>query len=839
MTHAGRLAALCGAAIVLAAPGVRAAPQLNELTLLAQTARLPADFKDQFFDLPRAMRVEVDGVFLSDAMGVLTEAGEIQVSSWVDPAQTTEAGELARWLQVLRQPRLLGDCASACDDIVALHYDLQTSTLAIITSRAERATIPARHLRLPEDGRPGLMLHNNLNVVSGQGMPVNGSYNIDAIGSLGQWTGVGTLMGVRSADPRYPNSQLLARLYAQREMAGHFVRAGLFSPDNPQQIRPPLMSGGLAGAVAGVMVGSSSALDIVEPTPSFSPLHVTANRPGIVEILRDGVLLNSQPVEPGLQTLNTRPLPAGIYDVEVRLIEDGVVTSSRRELIYKPANWGDAEHRWRYALFAGQARDESPQTIGADRALAAGATFNYLAHPRLVLGGSLQETGAERAIGASAEWTASDTSTVYVSAHHSTEFGTGVDLQTMMSYGAGTVSLSYGVSGTPPLAGVGSSSPIGAWSRRQATASWAHRWSADTYLTSQVSVLDGAGPGSGLNAGLSVTHRFKLFGSEALLGLSVYDKPSGFVSLQRERGVTLSLSMALGQGDRSLSMSAGWRSAPNGGSEPYAALDVSQRLDSGSLTQVSGGVSVDRHGVGISVGTQLQDERVAGDAFIQRSSFNGQWQGGANLQSSLAIGGASVALSGEPMAATAEAGVIVDVDADTPDAALRVQDVNGGSQLLHPGRNFVPVAAYRKGQLLFDFDEASQSAAVVEPAMLSYHLNKGGVDHQSVRVMKTVTVLGRLLDKDAQPVGGARLDNAAGHAVSEADGVFAMEVSERDASITVRRSGTELCVIATQGQGARREGDVLMLGDLSCTNGGGSDRAIQTRADRLARQGQS
>ncbi len=38
---------------------------------------------------------------------------------------------------------------------------------------------------------------------------------------------------------------------------------------------------------------------------------------------------------------------------EVRLIEDGQITSSTQELVYKPNNWRNHDERWRYNLFAG------------------------------------------------------------------------------------------------------------------------------------------------------------------------------------------------------------------------------------------------------------------------------------------------------------------------------------------------------------------------------------------------------------------------------------------------------------------------------------------------------
>ncbi|MDP1013715.1 TcfC E-set like domain-containing protein, partial [Klebsiella pneumoniae] len=84
--------------------------------------------------------------------------------------------------------------------------------------------------------------------------------------------------------------------------------------------------------------GSSDSLVVDSLQPSLYPITVTPNRQAVAEIYRNGVLINSQQVASGLQTLDIRPLPGGIYEVEVRLLEDGQVISSTSELIYKPAN---------------------------------------------------------------------------------------------------------------------------------------------------------------------------------------------------------------------------------------------------------------------------------------------------------------------------------------------------------------------------------------------------------------------------------------------------------------------------------------------------------------------
>ena len=104
----------------------------------------------------------------------------------------------------------------------------------------------------------------------------------------------------------------------------------------------------------------------------------------------------------------------------------------------------------------------------------------------------------------------------------------------------------------------------------------------------------------------------------------------------------------------------------------------------------------------------------------------------------------------------------------------------------------------------------------MQPSLLPYHLNKGGVGHQTVRVLKTVTVIGRLVDHQQQPIRGGRVTNHAGHAVTEADGLFALEMSERNPQLVVKHADLGECLAELAPDRAQREGDVLLLGDVSC-----------------------
>ena len=91
------------------------------------------------------------------------------------------------------------------------------------------------------------------------------------------------------------------------------------------------------------------------------------------------------------------------------------------------------------------------------------------------------------------------------------------------------------------------------------------------------------------------------------------------------------------------------------------------------------------------------------------------------------------------------------------------------------------------------------------------------MDYRKITVMKTVSVLGRLLDAQGQPLRGHHVINHASRGVSEADGFFSMEMSASSPTLEVRYRNQLLCQFRLDPATAANEHDVLMIGDLRCT----------------------
>ncbi|MCU1749553.1 CS1-pili formation C-terminal domain-containing protein [Pseudomonas sp. 6D_7.1_Bac1] len=794
-------------------------------SLLAQAKGLPAEFEEHFFDVPLAVRVELDQQPLGEAMIVLSRDDRITLLEFTDTSESNlSASERETWADYLKPGVALGACAGTCpEQMLAIHYNLENSLVSIVTENAERDTETKRFYDQPEGGSSGLIVRNQLNLNGGQDQDLGGRFGLEASGSLGNWSQTLNLQLARLGGPDDKLYHSVYELYTQRELQGSFVRLGYFTPNSEGLTRQPRSFGTSPDTAVGLMYGSSDSLAIDSPKPSVYPIYVTANRQASVEIYRDGLLINTQAVPAGLQTLDTRPLPGGIYEVEVRLIEDGQITSTTLELVYKPNNWRNHDERWRYNLFAGQETkllSNWDQQASGDAT--AGASINYLLHPRVILGLSARQVREKLQYGSSIDWTLANSTSLYANLYRTEDHGTGADVQGLYNYGSGSLVVSHNRSWLDTR-DIFDTLPDGTRVRQRnvftgqtsnSSLALNHRISRKSSLNARVSHSEGNTEGVGVDLGW--TQRTQVFGSDANWRLSLFDRPGSFSSGNaRNRGVDLSINMALGGPGQQISGSLGTRTARDGSRDNNASLGYRKDLQDHVLQSVSVTALTDTYGVGVSSLANFRTDVINGDGFVQRSSYNGNLTGGVNLDSTLAIGAQRMVLTSQHQGR--EAGMIVDVESDIEGIALRADDLSGGSAALRPGRNFIPITAYKSSSLSFDFEGNHVPAATIEPARTRYHLNKGGVEYRKVRVMKTLTVLGRLLDPQGRPLKGHHVINHASRGVSEVDGFFSMEMNAGSPTLEVRHADQLLCQFRLDVDKHRSENNVLMIGDLRCS----------------------
>lgn len=814
-----RLATAIGA-VVLATSAHAAGLAPGELpSLLQQRERMPAEFREHLFGSPLTVRVELDGQYLGDAEVLLHEDNRVQVIGFGDSHESRLAQtERARWGEQLAEPMALGVCRQQCRGMAALHYSLSNSLLSVLTPAG--AQKEGRHIALPDAGSRGLIVRNSLAVHGGQEQQATVRYSAELRGSAGHWSTVGSYQYY--AQPG-SSEHYLSALYAQRELGDHFVRAGYFLPTFEGIVRQPRAPGTQNDTALGLMFGSSDVLLADTRSPSVYPVYVTASGEGVVEIYRDGNLLSTQAVKPGIQEIDTRRLPGGIYDVELRVVQDGREASRESASIHKPSRWQDPSRRWRYSAFAGQQRGLLASAGSArEGGAAAGAVVNYLLHSRAVAGATVQRIGARHSAGVSMDWQASDRFSTYTNVYTSSDAGRGVDLQGLYRYRAGSVVANHArgwVEQRERVVADAGSAPRwetrGGWQDTTAV-SITHRFGHRDTASVRVARSSGFTRGTGID--VSYGRRETVFGKHDVnWRVSAYDRPGArYTGYRRQRGIDLTVSVSLGSDRRSYSGSLGSRTGDAGRRDTYVTASSTQRVDGAVLQSVNGTVTAERGGLGAGAGASLQSAFVEGDMQVYRGAASGRISGTANLDSTVVIGGGRAAVLGQGRGRSADTGLIVDVRSDYPDLALRADDSHGGGVALRPGRNFVPVAAYRAGHVQFDFQGRHAPSATLQPSVVSYHLNKGGVMHATLDVLRTFTVMGQVLDADGNGVRGVQVINHAGRGVSQEDGFFTLELSARAPVVELRYPNMVSCTLTMEEGRYPREGDVLMVGATGC-----------------------
>ncbi|MCA8180527.1 CS1-pili formation C-terminal domain-containing protein [Burkholderia vietnamiensis] len=801
-----------------------------------EVSELPEGFADALYDTPLAVRVEVDGQYLTDAMVVLDHHRHVTLTQVMDgadsplPLDTRENYEA-----LLRRGLTLGACSGFdCPmGIVRSAFSMADSKLALFTDHGRAATSSEQHyLAVPKRGSGGALLGHSLSLVTDPRSSASSmNYNLSLTSDLHGWTArsdmqllynhYGHFGGYSGGDQwrKYLNDA-----YLQKEFKGYYVRGGVFAPDDStdQGNLAPLPFAD-ANTIAGFSVGSSDTLLKTGNRPSMIPLVVNANKAGRAEIYKDGRLIGSYPTQPGINTLPTERLPDGIYSVSVRLYEGNQLVSSLPESIYKPANW-NGEDRWRFRVYGGR-RFSLWDTSGDDEsrdAWVGGGQLGYLLTPKLRGGVSVSYDGIDTPVGLFLDYQLNDHARFYFNPYYSAKRGSGYEVQGTLSAGPASLSFtnryserkysrqvdSLGLNPLPVYTDISRySSVTGSWQINQhnrlgASFSYDHVHSQRT--------LD-----------LTFSHDLVTRGGTQLQAfVTVYDRPTswnGFGAVPSEHGVMIGLSGTLGRESDRVNVSTG-AGHSDAGWDPSLNLGYEHAFKDNALQSISLNGNYARSGSSMTASAQVATRSVNGNGYVQYGVNTGDTSLGLDLQSTTAVGGGAVA-EGAETAGGAESAVVLDVDSDNdmPAKGLVARLGDGQSIDLHPGRNLIPVSPYEVQHLSFDQTDGRMGGVKFAPTATTVQLYPGGVVHQTIDAMRTITVVGRVVDADGRPQKGIRIQNHAGQAWPENDGVFTLEVSRRRPSITVYRGEHAEATFDLKGKLEQADATgVVVLGDLKC-----------------------
>ncbi|UNK62114.1 CS1-pili formation C-terminal domain-containing protein [Buttiauxella ferragutiae] len=822
--------------------------------LLQQSADAPEEFLPFIFDVPLSARVEINGKWMGDALIRLQKTGTVQLLSFTDTVGSLVSGSVRdQWLESLGKPTEIGDCTpdKKCPDgLVALDFRLKTAQLTLVTKDAGQDVNQSSYYKIPESGPFGLIFRNNLNGSFTEGVGNNLYYNGDFSGSVGKWALTGSLQysQYNSNEKNYTVPQV----YGSRELDdGHAIRMGLFTPMSEGLYNRISPVSNLPLPIIGAMFGTSDTLLDVRKQQSASlyPIYVTPDSESVVEIYRNGSLLRTVLVQPGLQTLDTTTLPGGIYPVEVRIIRGGVESSRTQETIYKPLKWRNFERKFNYNIFAGSMTNNSRSTsslgkyVDTSGEVVFGAEGEYLLLPDLQVGMMTQQRGPETSLGGTVDYTLNEWGNFYSTYSHETTGSNLLNSQLRFgdTVGFGSITLSYNrnenvlnksqsktynksLSWDKTLGdGIFSTLILGYNSTSNNYKNSCNDNYNDSYRISDNyrnhnhnnynNYCNNKYNSDGYRVDLGLTVMSKIMGNRATWRVSGFDRPGG-ESNNRDSGIQLSLTWNIEENKRTYNLGLNSNNAKSGDVSDYSlTAGLNQNFDHEMLNSLGMNITGDKNGLGLSGSTTFTTPLAGGTSFVQMTPEN-SLSTGFNLSNTIAMGSGGVAMSGKNL--LGDSMMIVDVVSDIPGQTLQAEDNQGSSTLLKPGRNLVEARPFVEGTQQYYFPGKDAPGALINPPRRNYHLNKGAVDYQKIEVSSTVSILGRILANDGTPLAGATVINHASRSYSEADGFFSMELSQRIPVLDIEHIKAPGCHIEIDIQDYRREGDVLFVGDLRC-----------------------
>nr|ULG16500.1 hypothetical protein 1137p_00103 [Serratia proteamaculans] len=782
----------------------------SSLTSMAESRELdvtdmPEEFKSYFFNSPVPARVLLNDEFVFDGTLILSENGNIRLKSILSSAENTiiSTEEISQWEKHLMEGISLGKCTGNCPEgFIAAEYILERSELKIYTRQYEQNRIRNNYIQLPDELPPGLIINNDVTASGNSSYFDNWRLTSSVLSSLFGWTQKLMLQSAYShSSTGYRNNEI-SEAWTQKELEGSYLRAGLFSPD--AESGNVQMPGYASSRIAGAMWGTSDTLLNPGDSVSIYPVYVTGRNQSVADVFINDRLVYTQQLQAGIQALDTRRLPGGVYDITIRITENGSVMDVQTAQVYKPARWENADKRWRASIWGGQAQQEG-LTSGEQSSKAWGVRADFLLHPRSTAGISLERNAQDQLWSLKNETQVTNKTTLYSRYNLWQDGRRDSDIRVFRTLETGSISAGW---------------RHGVTTRQNSLYRISSSRTSDIYnisltwqLPQQFSLTAGSqyasdGYRNGWSSDIAIRKTLSLWRRSTELRLSAYQRPAWNTG-RKDTGAEIGISIPLFSDSRVHSASAEVGAKNNVG---YANMNYNWRPEEPSgLSYLGATTSLSKNSTTAGVNGGVQGPYASGDFYLQTTRGAGGLYSGVNLSNTLAIGGGNVAVSGDMRDASAV--VIVDVESSQKKSGLTVVST-AGEVSLKPGRNLVSADVWQRRNMQFDGNNAENM--YVNPAGYSYQMNRGSVGFVSIKAVRKKTIIALLSLSDGSPILNRETESDIAQAYVNSDGVVTIDVSDRARHIIVTDTATDPAMLCELPDMQQEKRDTIFIEKLSC-----------------------
>lgn len=755
----------------------------NDLYLAANMRGLPEDFRRYFYNSEIVVQVFLDDNYIFDASVSLKENGDVKLLRIIEESPQADSELLTRWSEILYNGVSIGECIAACPSgLMHVEFHMSNSALKIYTSGYETRQVASDYLSVPDDAPSGLIMFNDVSV-SDAASTRSWGINSSLTSSFGGWSQqVSFQSSGTNGDYNYSTSSLY-ELYTQKELQGDFIRVGLFSPDNATG--NVQTSGFGYDTVAGLMWGTSDALLVDSDSVSAWPVYVNGRNQSIAEVWRDGRLIRTQQLEAGVQALDTRQLPIGIYDITIKIIENGQTVDTQQAQIFKTQGWGNPNKRWRMNLWGGQRRTITSKELGSsdDNLNTAGGGVEFLVHPRAIVGFSGAATQKEQRLRSRANITLTQKDRLfaqYTIGNTVYQGNQDTDIRYYRSlYTGGSASLFW------------RSTVTDVYGRRvhsgQSGKTWGMSLSSRLPLSSSLifnaQYIDTVWR-KGIAADASLSTQASFYGRNTNIRTSIYDRP-GFDSHRRDYGISFSVSVSLASSaQHTVSFDSGLEQERG-----YSSLNYQwQPEENDYIRYLGAGVSYNATDTVLHGNGAINTPWISGDFYAQRGLRRDENTVGGNLSQVLVMGGGKVASVNGNSSRSMESAVIVDVEVDDKETQILATSNTSENRLL-PGRNIIPVDLWKKNAI--QFNARGDESVQVFPERQSIQMRRGSVQYVQVKTVKTFTLVGMLLDEKGNALKNRRVKSDVASGMINAEGVLTLDTGVTNRQLIVQAEDSQ------------------------------------------------
>ncbi|WP_231564416.1 TcfC E-set like domain-containing protein [Enterobacter sp. Bisph1] len=778
------------------------------MSLAANMHRLPEDFRQYFYDAEMIVQVFLNDSRLFDAAITLNEDGSVRLLRILDDAPDADAEARDYWNGILSQGIGVGKCTQQCPSgLMEVQYSLDQSTLKLFTAHYEKSRTSTRWIPLPENAPAGMIMFNDASFTH-SGDYRSWGLNSSLTSSMAGWSQKVAFQSTGSeSDYGYYSHTGLYELFTQKELQGSFVRLGFFTPDNDTSNVQTTGFG--SDTVIGAMWGSSDSLLADGDTVSAWPVYITGRNQSIAEVWRDGRMIYTQQLQAGVQALDTRRLPGGIYDITIRIIENGQTVDTQQAQIYKPQGWHNPDRRWRMNLWSGQHRtfDTGTARRKEDNPFAVGGGVDLLAHPRAVLGISAAATEKAHHARLRMDLTLSPKDAIfaqYTLGDMDYMSNQNTDIRYYRTIpGGGSASLFWRSTMTDNYGHITTTRQRGdVWG-----GSLSLRLPMSTSLTVNGQYTESAWR-RGAGVDVSTTTMATLWGRDANFRLSLYDRP-GFNGNQRDYGASFGLSISLApSANHIVSAETGMNQ-----DEAFSSLNYQWQPDNSALRSLGAGVSFSPNNTVVNGNGSFDTQHLSADGFVQHSSRENTSTLGGNLSQALVIGGGKVASVNGNNQRGMDSALIVDIDTDAPNA-----NVIASSPMaeigLKPGRNIVPAELWKKNTV--QFTASGGESLQVFPPRDSMQMQRGSVKYIKVQARQTMTLVGILLDESGNVLVNRTVKSDLAEGFINSEGVATVDSGLTNKILTVKARKELPAMECTLPENRDTSKKVQFLNEINC-----------------------